>query len=122
MLHLILGGAAVHRCDKRLVLNAALAAEGAPSAPEGFFPQPLKSCSSPSRLLPAAMRGMFQNATRVCPPAGRVLATSSGNPRPQIRLRAASATGFPDRGVYWTGLRFQASYRCCARIPRAGAA
>ena len=28
VLHLILGGAAVHRCDKRTILNEALAAEG----------------------------------------------------------------------------------------------
>jgi hypothetical protein len=30
---LILGGAAVYRCDNSIVVNAALAAEGAPSAP-----------------------------------------------------------------------------------------
>jgi hypothetical protein len=37
-LHLILGGAAVHRCDNRLVLNTALAAEGAGSRSEAIFP------------------------------------------------------------------------------------
>jgi hypothetical protein len=30
---LILGGAAVYRCDNSIVVNAALAAEGTPSAP-----------------------------------------------------------------------------------------
>jgi hypothetical protein len=40
---LFLGGAAVHRCDNCIVLNAALAAEGAPSAREILFPQPAGS-------------------------------------------------------------------------------
>jgi hypothetical protein len=36
VLHLILGGA-VHRCGKRIVLNPALTAEGAPSVRELVF-------------------------------------------------------------------------------------
>jgi len=39
-LPLFLGGAAVYRCDNCIVLNAALAAAGAPSAREIPFPQP----------------------------------------------------------------------------------
>src|SRR5208282_2895727 len=38
-LPLILGGAAVHRCGKRLVLNSALAAEGTALDQELLFPQ-----------------------------------------------------------------------------------
>jgi hypothetical protein len=41
VLHLILGGAAVHRCDNWIVLNAALAAEVKDLAREWLFPQPL---------------------------------------------------------------------------------
>jgi hypothetical protein len=36
-LHLILGGAAVYRCDNCFVLNPALAAEVADSGPEATF-------------------------------------------------------------------------------------
>jgi hypothetical protein len=39
-LAVVLGGAAVYRCDNCIVLNAALAAEGALSAREILFPQP----------------------------------------------------------------------------------
>jgi hypothetical protein len=38
-LPLILGGAAVHRCDDCFVLNQALAAEGATQAQERLFPE-----------------------------------------------------------------------------------
>jgi len=41
---LILGGAALQRCGKCIVLNAALAAEGAPSARQLVFPQPVQLC------------------------------------------------------------------------------
>jgi hypothetical protein len=42
LLHLILGGAAVHRCDNRTILHKALAAEGVPSAQKRLFPQAVK--------------------------------------------------------------------------------
>jgi hypothetical protein len=38
----ILGGAALQRCDNCIVLNAALAAEGAALAQKRLFPQPAK--------------------------------------------------------------------------------
>jgi hypothetical protein len=37
----ILGGAALQRCDNCIVLNAALAAEGAALAQKQLFPQPV---------------------------------------------------------------------------------
>jgi hypothetical protein len=37
----ILGGAALQRCDNCIVLNAALAAEGAALAQKRLFPQPV---------------------------------------------------------------------------------
>jgi hypothetical protein len=41
-LPLLLGGAAVYRCGNRLVLNSALAAEGAALDQELLFPQVVK--------------------------------------------------------------------------------
>ncbi len=35
--HLLLGGAAVHRCDKGLVLNTGFSRRGRPSLPSEFF-------------------------------------------------------------------------------------
>jgi hypothetical protein len=43
-LYLILGGAAVHRCSKCIVLNPALAAEGAALAHGRLFPQAVQRC------------------------------------------------------------------------------
>jgi len=40
-LHLILGGAAVHRCDNRLVLNAGFSCRGHAARVKALFPQPL---------------------------------------------------------------------------------
>jgi hypothetical protein len=54
VLQLLLGGAAVYRCDKRHVLNAASAAEVMHSAQKRLFPQPLQLC----RQQPNA--GLFQ--------------------------------------------------------------
>jgi hypothetical protein len=45
---LLLGGAAVHRCDKGFVLNPASAAEVTLTASVRVFPQPLKAQSKPS--------------------------------------------------------------------------
>src|ERR1019366_1649456 len=42
-LHVILGGAALQRCDNCIVLNAALAAGGAALAQKRLFPQPVRS-------------------------------------------------------------------------------
>jgi len=47
-LHLVSGGAAVHRCEDRIVLIAASAAEVTPS-PRTGFPQRLSSCRQPSQ-------------------------------------------------------------------------
>jgi len=47
---LILGGAAVHRCDNRPVLNAALATEGAVLAQKGLFPQTLQPCRTRRKI------------------------------------------------------------------------
>ena len=41
MLHLILGGAAVYRCDKQTIFNKALAAEVRCRLTIGLFPQPV---------------------------------------------------------------------------------
>jgi hypothetical protein len=41
---LVLGGAALHRCDKRILLNTALAAEGAVVARKRLFPQTAQPC------------------------------------------------------------------------------
>src|SRR5208283_5777609 len=48
VLFLLLGGAAVHRCDDRLIFMTALAAEDTLSAREPVFPQPVRGW--PSRL------------------------------------------------------------------------
>src|SRR5271169_1267803 len=44
ILHLILGGPAVYRCGKWIVLNTALAAGGRTFCSKLVFPQPLQSC------------------------------------------------------------------------------
>jgi hypothetical protein len=44
ILRLILGGAALQRCGKCIVLSAALAAEVTLLAWESVFPQPVKPC------------------------------------------------------------------------------
>ena len=44
MLLVILGGAALQRCDNCIALNAALAAEGATLAQKRLFPQPVQPC------------------------------------------------------------------------------
>ncbi|MGB9205955.1 MAG: hypothetical protein WCB94_18510, partial [Terriglobales bacterium] len=49
MLDVTLGGAALQRCDNCIVLNAALAAEGAALAQKRLFPQPVKNQFSPER-------------------------------------------------------------------------
>ncbi len=51
MLHLILGGAAVYRCDNCLVLNPALAAEVAILGRKRLFPQPAKLFSRAAQSL-----------------------------------------------------------------------
>jgi hypothetical protein len=43
----ILGGAALQRCDNCIVLNAALAAEGAALAQKRLFPQPARRLKVP---------------------------------------------------------------------------
>jgi hypothetical protein len=49
MLLVTLGGAALQRCDNCIVLNAALAAEGAALAQKRLFPPPVKTQLSPER-------------------------------------------------------------------------
>ena len=56
-LHLILGGAALQRCDNRIVLNAALAAEVAVLAPRKTLSAAYKAAETglaPSETRPAA--------------------------------------------------------------------
>jgi hypothetical protein len=49
LLHLILGGAAVYRCDKRCILIAPLGAEVTCCAAEGLFQQTLQAATGMPR-------------------------------------------------------------------------
>jgi hypothetical protein len=66
MLHLILGGAAVHRCDNCIILNTALAAEGATVAQKRLSPQTVSRAANryPKRALQFAENSSFVSGHR----------------------------------------------------------
>jgi hypothetical protein len=81
----ILGGAALQRCDNCIVLNAALAAEGAALAQKRLFPQPVQACRKHSRMnAPSGASFGIRPVTGVGGPGGHFVqfaaATTNGAP------------------------------------------
>jgi hypothetical protein len=56
---MFLGGAALQRCGKCIIMTAALAAEVMVLAPERLFPQPVQ----PLRDMPSELRGVCETSS-----------------------------------------------------------